>query len=49
MRKLEQTPTSMVQPCGATKQMLSDVDERGNSSWENTDAVRAAGMQMSSG
>lgn len=34
MRKLDQTPTSLVQPCGASKQLPLDVDEGVNRSWE---------------
>lgn len=43
MRKLDQTPTSLVQLCGAAKQLPLDVDERVNRSWERADSVKIAG------
>lgn len=42
MRKLDQTPTSMIELRGALKQLLLDVDERVNSSWERAETVRIA-------
>lgn len=40
MRKLDQTPTSLVQLPGASKQLLLYVDERVNRSWERADSVK---------
>lgn len=42
MRKLDQTPTSMIELRGASKQLLLDVDERVNGSWERAETVRIA-------
>lgn len=33
----------MIELCGASKQLLLDVDERVNSSWERAETVRIAG------